>query len=215
MAFHDGYFYVTFLPTGNPAEIWRTTNGVTWAKVFTAPATTYVDMQSNGTEIVGLGSNGTVIRSTNGTVWSTHSISANAGSLAWSTTAGVWAAASTVAPIIYTSATGQVWSGKDVEAIFGTVGRALVGNYRDGLIAISTLAPFSTAALSPDGVNFYPVDGPFGTSTPRAISQDAQNNPEFVIARQAGEVNVGHVSTLAGQFRVPADDPKYGWIKAL
>lgn len=205
IAFGNSIFVAVGTLSGN-AAIYSSPDGTTWTS--RTPGTTQI-LQGinfvNGVFIV-TGNNGTIITSTNGTSWTLQTSGTTSPLYSAAYSGGTYAVVGD-SGTIKTSTNLTSWttrtSGTSVSlrAIIGSsLGFLAVG--ATGVARISDTG--TTWAGSVTGLN----------STLSAAIADASDDTKYYVVGNLTSIVYGQ-RTLPTQFRVPDDNPTYGWIKAV
>lgn len=209
---HDGTnFMVGGRTSGLAARVYWSPEANTWNDSGLNVASAQVnDIASNGTVAIAVLSNGNIYRSTDhGQSWaaSTSGVSSALSGVCWDEWNSVFVAVG-AGGLVLTSPTGL--SGTWTPRASGVSANLLdVTASSNGLVAVGAggVVLLSTTAFAWTSV-------PTGFShQSTAVVADPDNPAEYLIVGIAGNI-WNATRTLPTQFRVPDDDPQYGWIKA-
>jgi len=192
-----------FVAGGDAGKISTSPDGVTWTARTSGTSEFLWRVRYVNSTFIATGSNGTIISSTNGTSWTLRT--SGVTNVIWDVTfgAGIYVFVGSAGLILTTpNLTGFTprtsgTSSTLYSVVYSSAGFALVG--ASGVARISTAG--TSWVSTPTGVGFnlvYMIVDP--------------NNPARYYATGNGAVT--GLRTLPTQFRVPNDDPTYGWIKA-
>lgn len=206
-AYGNGLFVAVGMKLGQPSPIYTSDDGVTWTS-RSAGGTTE---QLWGVDYVNdlfiiTGNNGVILTSQDGINWTTRTsgTSANLRSAAYSE--GVYCVVGAGGAIL-TSTNLSSWTARasgiatHLESVVGnSLGFLAVGD--KGIARISGNG--TTWAAAPTGI----------TSKLTYVISDADSDAQYYAVGNTKDALYG-LRTFPTQFRVPNDDPDYGWIRAL
>lgn len=211
LAFGNGVFVAAGRGSGDPHKIWTSSDGQSWTLRYTSEESDCYEVSFAGDIFIVLSQGGSepfagnILTSSNGTIWTVRPTGATVSLLAAAYSKGTYIVAGSNG-VILSSINLSTWvprsSGISDQinfAIGNELGFLVGGNNGKALIADPlAIGWFSTttsitdtlrSAIVGDEVNDYIVVGP----------------PTF---------NLTGERSTSNQFRVPSDDPLYGWIKA-
>lgn len=206
---HDGTnFIVIGNNSGNPRASYSV-DANSWTTVTPSGVIPAVDIAANSSVVVIVGSGGYIASSSDhGATWTTRT-SGTANSLngvCWDATTSLFIAVG-ASGTIRTSPDGINWTGRTSGA------SATLNSVSGSPQGIVVVGDSGTVVLSLNGTTYTLATSGSGVSFTYALA-DQNVASHYVISGGGGYIADG-VRTLPTQFRVPNDDPDYGWIKAL
>lgn len=206
---HDGTnFIIAASLSGNPRVLFSA-DAADWTTVTPPGTGGYGSVGANSTISVLVGSGGKIATSTDhGATWTARSsgVSVTLNACSWFEDLSLFVVAGN-SGVILTSPDGAAWtqrtSGTSVD--LNAVGAS------DSGVAIG--GDTGTILISSNGTSYTSIVTGF-TMNVNALIADQVVEAHYVIAGTGGRIYDG-IRTSPTQFRVPDDNPAYGWIRAL
>lgn len=200
---YDGTVYVA---VGNGGRVWSSSDLLTWTENTSPVAENLLSVTHDGSIFIAVGNIGKIITSVNGSTWTERTSGVSVPLYGVTSGAGQIVAVGANGTIV-TSANGTTWT---VRASSVTADLYGVAVSNAGFLAVGDAG---AAAASNDGVA-WSARNSGSASILRAVSIANDNTGVFTVVGSAGYAAAAE-KTLPTQFRVPDDDPEFGWIKAL
>lgn len=204
---HDGTNFILVGQTlSAEPRVAYSVDGASWALSSPPGTDLYVSIAASPSRGVIVGAGGKIASSDNhGQTWTarTSGTTQPLNAVHWDATTNIFIAVGNNG-VILTSADGAAWSLRSS----GTSGNfAGVGSNVRGIVAVGS----NLVRLSDNGTQWNPVLTTGGFS---GIIGDTVVPNHYIITGGGGYI-ADAARTAPTQFRVPNDDPDYGWIKAL
>ncbi len=200
---HDG---TNFIAVGNVGNIRKSADGSTWTTVTSGTTANLQKVIHDGSEFVAVGSGGAIRTSADGDTWAarTSGTATQFNSLVYTGT--IYVAVGN-AGIIYTSADKVSWTPRSSgtannlnSVTYSTSGFMAVGQSGAAVISAAGTSWATTATGQAIALN--------------SVVHDEDMPQRYIVGGLSGTLLEG-IRTLPTQFRVPNDDPTYGWVRAV
>lgn len=193
---------------GNQGKIFTSPDGTNWTERTSGISGNLLFVDFINGVFIATGNQGTILTSSDGLSWiKRREVPAEGALLGAAYFGGVYVAVG-VSGVITTSSNLSSWSLRSSGASVNI--NSVAGNER-GFIAVGANG---TVRISDTSAVSWAASAVGSTEALRDVVIDLSNPSKYYVAGLSGEALVG-LRTLPTQFRVPDDNPEYGWIKAL
>lgn len=209
--YFNGIYLFAVGNAGNNSQlyVYRSQNGVDWEDVSPSGAGTPVPwMCHNGSQLLMFSNGAYRISQNNGSTWSAYSPVVSPATMSCIWTGSKYMAVGIIGRVT-DSTNGEVWNNRSS----GTT-TDMYSVARSSAAAVMVGASGSIRFSTNEGFSWAGVASGQSTSFRSVIVPDEDNPYEFLIAGENGVI-LRALKTAQTQFRVPNDNPQYGWIKAL
>lgn len=186
--------------------IFSSADAATWTSRRSGDGTNLLHVRFLNSLFIAVGGTGKILTSTNGTSWTerTSGTTETLRDIAFHNSLYVVVGANGT---ILSSTTGSTWA---AETSGTTTGLVSIDANDNGFVAVGSSG---VCRLSVDGETW--TGSTTGTSSLLLrVMMDDQSDSRLFVAGVTQNILVGD-RTLSTQFRVPEDDPDYGWVRAL
>lgn len=206
IAFGAGVFVAVGLKDGGGGGIWTSPDGATWTERTSGSASILNGIDFVNSVFIATGNSGVILTSTDGTTWTSRTSGSASALYAAAYLGGTYAVCGASGTIL-TSTNLSGWTSRTSGV--STTLRSIIANTLGFLVVGAS----GVARISDDAITWSPTTTGL-TSTLYDAIYDSADDALYYVSGNLTSILYG-VRTLPTQFRVPDDDPTYGWIKAL
>jgi len=206
ICYGNGIFVAVGLRDGGGGGIWTSADGVSWVERTSGSTYMLQGVDFVNDVFVAVGINGTILTSTDGITWTPRTSGVTTQLNSTTFLDGLYVIVGHNGAVL-TSSNLAGWTPRTsgvATDLFRTIATSTT---------IIAVGESGTAIISADGISWTPTITGLSADIYAVIYDSVDDNLFYAVG---GLTSVLYgVRTLATQFRVPDDNPTYGWIRAL